>query len=168
VNAEQNQNPFASPRPTAVTIESGGNRQNRSKLLLLSIIVGVMHGGTVGALSGATFAICSAVAYGQYIGIIMFLYLVIAVFYSFFVGGLAGSLNGIVNCFTNLKSRWYIGLNCLIASAAALLPVFLLTDFHIKLLCLLTAPATAIFITRHLYRLFDVYNRAANEPSISA
>ena len=127
-----------------------------------------MHGGTAGALTGATFAICAAVAYVQYIGIIMFLYLVIAVFYSFFVGGLAGLLNGIVNCFTILKSWWYIGMNCLIASAVAVLPVFLLTDFHIKLLCLLTAPATAIYITRHLYRLFDVYNQAVKEPPISA
>lgn len=168
MNAERDQNPFASPRPTADKNEAGAKRRDKWKLLLLSIIVGVMHGGTAGALTGSVYAICAAVIDVQNIGIMMFVYLVIAVFFAFFVGGLAGLLNGIVNFFTPLKSRWYIGMNCLIAGAAAFLTVFLDADLHDKLLYILTAPATAFFITRHLCRLFDVYNQAVKEPPISA
>ena len=138
--------------------ENGGNRQNRLKLMFLSVMIGVMHGGTAGALTGFAFAIYLAVVDARNIGITMFLYFIAGVFYSFFVGGLAGTLNGVVSIFTNLVSRRYIGLNCLIAGLVALLPVFLLQDLSMIYLCLLTSPVTAIFVTRQLHRLFAMYH----------
>ena len=92
VNPQPDPNPFASPRPTADGNETGAGRRNRLKLLLLSVLIGVMHGGTAGALTSFAFAIYLAVADMRNIGMTMFLYFVIGVFYSFFVGGLAGTL----------------------------------------------------------------------------
>ena len=132
--------------------------------MLLSVMIGVMHGGTAGALTGFAFAIYAAVVDTRNIGIMMFLYFIVGVFYSLFVGGLAGTLNGVANIFINLVSRRYIGLYCSIAGLLALLPVFILHDFFvlqdpsIMFLCLLTSPVTAIFLTRQLHRLFAMYN----------